>query len=121
MGLGMMARLAIKLKNEKVSELRSGELVRSMSGSLKTIASMGEGDSSMKMVSGIREISSRIKLKVKVKSTTMMDLFTKECFLTINPMEEVKRYMLMGQSLLGNSRKDKNSKVNSAGLTDQNT
>ena len=72
-------------------------------------------------MSGIKEISSRIKLKAKVKFTTMMDLFIRECFLTISQMEEAKKYMLMGLNLLGNLFKAKSSKVNSSGLTGQNT
>lgn len=85
------------------------------------IANMGKVDSSMKMGSGIKVISSRIKLRVKVKSTTMMVLFIKEFFLTTNQMDEARKFMQMVLNLWGNLYKAKRNKVNSAGLMGQNT
>lgn len=75
----------------------------------------------MKMGSGIKVISFRIKLRVKVKSTTMMVLFIKEFFLTTNQMDEARKFMQMVLNLWGNLYKAKRSKVNSAGLMGQNT
>ena len=75
----------------------------------------------MKMENGIKVISSRIKLKVKVKFTTMMVLYTKEFFLTTNQMDEARRFMQMVLNLWGNLFKVKRSKGNSAGLMGQNT
>ena len=49
----------------------------------------------MKMGSGIKVISFRIKLRVKVKSTTMMVLYTKVFFLTTNQMDEARKFMQM--------------------------
>ena len=59
------------------------------------IANMGKVDSSMKTGSGIKVISSRIKLKVKVKSTTMMALYIREFFLITSLTDEAKKFMQM--------------------------